>query len=147
MNEGVKKVLIFIVVMVVVIPLIPMILPKPMTFDRIKTGLEAKFTLDDYNEAAQPMLQSIAQVNMYIDSAQVSILQYDDEGKIVKQREYQKKDAGQAIVETWGLAQSLGAAIPKETPSLCDRRGMFLIIATGPDKELLKRIIDTFKSL
>lgn len=147
MNEGVKKILILIVVMAVVLPLIPLIMPKPMTFERIKAGLETKFTLEEYEEAPQPQLQSIKQVGMYIDTARVMILQYDDEGKIAKQREFQKKDPGQAMVESWGLAQSLGAALPKETPMMTERRGMFLIIVSGPDEQLLRRILETFKNL
>ena len=83
---------------------------------------------------------------MMIGSVRVNIYQFDDVGVQARQFEYQKKDPGQAIVETWGLAQSLGAAVPKQTPSLAAQRRSFMIVATGEDKALLNRIIEVFKS-
>jgi len=84
---------------------------------------------------------------MVVNGARVDIYQYDDEGRIVRNLEYRKKDAGTAIVETWNLAQSLGAAPSKNRPESSGRNGMFLIIATGDDQALLNEIVRIFKSL
>lgn len=145
--SGLKKLAIAAVVLVILIPFLPMIIPKSMTFDRITTAIrDGGMPIEQYTEPPTPGLESIAQVSFYTLGARVDIYQYDDEGKIARHFEYQKQDPGTAIVEAWGLAQSLGAAPSRNLPTLAARRGKFMIVATGEDKELLKRIIDMFKA-
>ncbi len=146
-NELVKKVIMLAVVVLIAIPIVPHLIPKPITFERIKGAFEAaNLPVQEYMEAPQPGLEAAAEASMMIGSVRVNIYQFDDVGVQARQFEYQKKDPGQAIVETWGLAQSLGAAVPKQTPSLAAQRRSFMIVATGEDKALLNRIIEVFKS-
>jgi hypothetical protein len=148
MDGRIIKVFIYAVLILVALPFLPYILPKAMTFERIRAGLEqGGFTLQDFQTLPTPGNEAIGQIAMTIDDAHVDVYQYDDEGKIARYHEYQKKDPGQAMVEAWGLAQSLGAAPSKNLPSLAARRRMFLMVATGPDEALLKRIIDRFQKL
>lgn len=149
MDTGkILKGFIFIVVIAIAAPFLKELLPKPVTFERAVAAFKAAgFDVEDYAEREYPELDSVAQANMSIKNAIVGIYQYDDEGKIVRNLEYRKKDAGTAIVEAWGLAQSLGAAPSKNKPEFSARNGMFMIIATGDDEELLKRIVQIFKSL
>lgn len=146
-NDLVKKFVVLLVVILVAIPILPKIIPKSITFERIKTAFQAaNLPVRDYVELPTPGLESAAQADMTIGSAHVSVYQFDDVGVQARQFEYQKKDPGQAIVESWGLAQSLGAAVPKQTPSMAAQRRSFMIVATGEDESLLRRIIEVFKS-
>lgn len=148
MNDGLKKILIVVVAVLILVPVLPKILPKPMTFDRIKAGFEAAgLPVTDYAPLPYAGLEAVEQVGMYIGQIRVDVYHYDDEGKIAKQLEYQKKDAGTAIVETWNLAQSLGAAPSRNLPSLAARRGRFMAVATGPDEAMVKRVIEVFRKL
>lgn len=152
MDPKILKIIIAVVVIVIGVPvLLPVIqglLPEPITFERVIAGFqEAGLPLSDYTELPAPQLEAIAQLSMRIGNANVDVYHYDNEGKIVKQLEYQKKDAGTAMVETFNLAQSLGAAPSRNKPSVAARRGMFMIVAIGEDRALLNRIVNTFRSL
>jgi hypothetical protein len=152
MDPKILKIVITVVILLIAVPvLLPIIqgfLPEPITFERAVAGFQqAGLPVTDHTEVATPQLEAIAQLSMRIGNAQVDIYHYDNEGKIVKQLEYQKKDAGTAMVETWNLAQSLGAAPSRNRPSVAARKGMFMIVATGDDKALLNRIVNTFRSL
>ncbi len=145
--SGVKKAIIVAVILIALLPVLPMIIPKPMTFDRITTAIrDAGLPIEGYTEPVTPGLESIAQVSLYVAGVRVDIYQYDDEGKIARHLEYQRPDPGTAVVEAWGLAQSLGAAPSRNLPTLAARRGKFMIVATGEDKALLQRIIDIFRA-
>lgn len=152
MDPKILKIIITVVILLVAVPvLLPIIqglLPEPIAFERAVAGFQAAgLPLSEHSVVAAPQLEAIAQISMRIGNAQVDIYHYDNEGKIVKQLEYQKKDAGTAMVETWNLAQSLGAAPSRNRPSVAARKGMFMIVATGDDKALLNRIVNTFRSL
>ncbi len=145
--SGIKKVVIVAVILLAFLPVLPMIIPKPMTFDRITTAIrDAGLPIEGYTEVLPPQLESIAHVGLYVAGVRVDIYQYDDAGKIARHFEYQKQDPGTAIVEMWGLAQSLGAAPSRNLPTLAARRGKFMIVATGEDKALLQHIINIFKA-
>ena len=58
-----------------------------------------------------------------------------------------KKDAGTAIVETWNLSESLGAAPNRNIPTYHGRRGKVMIVVTTPDEGLGRRVVDAFKKL
>ena len=112
-----KKVLIAIVVLVLAIPILPLIIPKPVTFERIQAALAGQgLAVTDVNEVTLPQNQAVAEVAMSLNGAPVHIYLYDHEGKIAKQLEFQKPDAGSQIVATWNLSESLGAAKPKNKP-------------------------------
>ncbi len=147
MNSPLVKVFTALVVILLLVPVVPHLLPKPKTFARAKAAFEkAGLDIADYREVT-PGLEAVAQVSMTIGDASVDIYQYGDEGKIVRNLEYQKKDAGTAIVEAWGLADALGAAKPKEVPQRTARKGMLMLIATGEDTALLDRIRDAFRGM
>jgi hypothetical protein len=145
MSDSVKKLLIAAVVILAAVPVLPFILPKAVTFERILAGFEAaQVPVENCMDNPQPGLESIAEKDMTIGTANVAIYQYDNSAVLTRQLGNQQKDPGQAMVQAWGLAQSLGAAVPKEIPYLTASRGKFMIIATGEDKALLQRIIDVF---
>jgi hypothetical protein len=142
------KFVVLVVVVLAAIPFIPKLLPKPASFERAVAAFQAaNLEVTDYAEPQPPGLESIAQASMVVNGARVDIYLYDDEGRIVRNVEFRKKDAGSAIVETWNLAQSLGAAPSKNRPEASGRNGMFMIVATGDDQALLNEIVRIFKSL
>ena len=148
MNEKLVKFLILAAVVVVLAPLAPRLMPKPASFERTKAAFEAAgYTVNDYNVTAPGQLEAVEQASMTVAGAWVDVYRYDGEGVIAKQIEYQKKDAGSAIVETWNLAQSLGAAPNRNRPSMAKRNGMYMIVATGDDKALLKELVGIFAGL
>lgn len=147
MDDGLKKILIAIVVIVLLVPVAVKLLPKPMTWDRMQNGFKnAGLTVEQF-EVVPASMESVEQASATINAMMVDIYRYDDEGKIVRNLEYQKPDPGAAIVESWGLAQSLGAAVTKKIPTRSARRGMYLIVATGEDEASLDRIVQAFKAL
>jgi len=143
-----KKVLIAIVVLVLAIPILPLIIPKPVTFERIQAALAGQgLAVTDVNEVTLPQNQAVAEVAMSLNGAPVHIYLYDHEGKIAKQLEFQKPDAGSQIVATWNLSESLGAAKPKNKPLSAARNGMFMLTVESEDKALRDRIVRIFKGL
>lgn len=147
-SNKLKKIAIWAVIFLLVAPFIPKFLPKAVTFSRAKAAFEQNgLYVTEYTVAEFPGLEAIAQVSMYVDTVRVEIYQYGGEGKIAKHMGYQQKDPGSAIVETWGLAQSLGAAPSRNTPYLAVRNGKFMLIVTGHDEALLRRVENIFKYL
>jgi hypothetical protein len=145
--DVIKKVLVVAVVLLIAFPLVKKMMPKAVTFDRAeKAFIAAGLPAANFQETA-PGLEAVAQVSGTIGSATVDLYKYDHEGKIAKQLEYQKQDPGQAMVEAWGLAQAMGAAVQKSTPTRSARNGKFMIVATGEDPALLDRIVAVFNSL
>lgn len=146
-SGGLKKLLVVVVIAVLALPFLPKLLPKPLTFDQMKTGFAAAGLNVEQFQETSPTLESTAEASATINGATINIYQYGDEGKIVKNLEYQKNDPGSAMVEAWGLAQSLGAAPNRNKPRRSGRNGLFMIVAIGDDKEMLKRIVDAFEDL
>ena len=146
--QKILKFVIFLVVIVVAAPFVMRLMPKPVTFDGAKAAFEkAGFTISQYGMAQTPGQRAAAEADLIVNGVYVSIFQFDNEGKIATAMEYQKKDAGSAIVESMNLAQSLGAAVHKDTPSRAVRRGMFMMIATGQDQAMVDRIASVFESM
>ena len=124
------------------------LLPKPVTFDRARLAFEtAGLTITEFQMAQSPGQRAIAEADLTVNGVYVNIFLFDNEGKIVTAMEYQKKDAGSAIVEQMHLAENLGAAVRKETPSIPVRRGMYMMIATGQDLAMVKRIAAVFEAM
>jgi len=142
------KVVVAIVVVILLLPVIAALWPKPLTFERIRDGFEGKgLVVEQYTPVEPPALQAVEQVYMNVAGARVDVYRYDDRGKIAKQLEYQKPDAGTVIVESWNLAQSLGAAQPKKIPTAVGRNGMFMLVVMGDSQELCNRILRAFKEV
>lgn len=151
-NDTIKKVLIGVVVLVVLLPLLPKLinlLPDPVSFDRIEPAFTAAgLAVSDVTETSSAAgLGAEEAMSMVVNGANVSVYRFADEGKIAAQLEYQKPDAGSAMVEAWNIGASLGAAPPKNKPSSAGRNGMFMIVSTGDDKALNQRIVQIFKAL
>ncbi len=144
-----KKALIAVVVIVVLLPVVQRFLPKGFSYERFQAALEtAAFEVTDAHRVDKPAVPgAVEQFSMLVNGAQVDVYRFDDEGKIATQLEYQKPDAGSVIVENWGLAESLGAAKPKNKPVLPLRRGMFMCLVTHEDKTLRERIGRVFSSM
>ena len=143
-----KKVLIIIVVLLVFLPFLPRILPKRLTIDRIQQGLQAAgYQVAEFKEVTAPQLEADSQWSMAVNGARTNVYLYTDVGVIAKNHEYQKKDVGTAIVETWNLQESLGAAPDRNIPTYVARKGMFLIIVATPDQALGAALTQAFKKL
>jgi len=142
------KFVILVAVLVLAAPFVMRLMPKPVTFDRAKQALEqAGFTVSQFAMAPSPGQRAVAEADLVVNGINVAIYQFDNEGKIVTALEYQKKDVGQAMVEQMHLAENMGAAVRKETPSIPVRRGMFLMVATGPDATMVRRIAEVFENM
>lgn len=150
-NDTVKKVLIGVVVLVILIPVLPKLaqmMPEPVKLDAIEPAFtKAGMAVSEVTKSPSPGLGAIGEVSMVVNGANVIVYEFDSEGKIAAQLEYQKPDAGSVIVETWNLSESLGAAKPKNRPSSAARNGMFMIVSTGDDKTLNAKIVQIFKAL
>jgi hypothetical protein len=148
MNDLIKKVLIALVVLVVLIPILPKILPKAPSFDRAKKAFEAaQFVVSDYSEHSNPGLDAVAGAFMNVGTARVELYRYDSEGKIALQLGYQQPDPGQAMVESWGLAESLGAAPNPNMPQSAVRNGKYMLVVHDYDEVLRQVIVGLFKKL
>lgn len=146
-SSKILKALIFAVVVLLAFPFVMKLIPEPLTMERVQAGFAASGLPVVQLQQVAPTNESVAELSGIIGGVSVNVYQYNDEGKIARYTEYQKKDAGTAVVETWNLAQSLGAAVRKDTPSKYLRRGMFLVVATGNDVAMLDRVIAAFKGL
>ncbi len=146
-----RKMLIGVVVLLLLFPLIPIIkpfLPKAVTFDRAKDAFNAAgLTVESFNLITPGGLGSVESASMSVKGAYVSIYHFDGEGKIALQLAYQKDDPGTAIVASWGLAESLGAAKSKNIPSNAVRNGKFMLTVASEDRALRQQVVRVFKKL
>lgn len=146
--DAIKKLAIIALLVFISFPFVVRYWPKPASPDRAKLAFEAAgMTVEDYATTDNPGLGGDYGANMVVDGAMVTVYHFANEGKIATQFEYQKKDVGTAIVESMNLAQQLGAAQTKQMPSAAARNGMYMIVATGPDDALVKRIASIFGGL
>jgi len=141
------KVIIWIVIIIVLLPVIVALRPKPMTFERIQKGFAAQGLVATAVHEETPSLDSVAQLGMTIEGADVEIYHYDDEGKIAKQLTYQQPDPGQAMVEASGLRAALGAAPLSPIKTDATRRGMFMLTVSSESAEVRAKVLKAFKSL
>ena len=144
-----KKIVIAGVALLLLLPIIQRFWPKPFTFERFQAGLEhVGLTVENAGKVGAPGIPgAVEQFSMLVNGAQVDVYRFEDEGKIATQLEYNKTDAGTAIVETWNLSESLGAAKPKNKPVLVRRNGMFMLLVSHEDKTLRERIAKVFNSM
>jgi len=143
-----QKIVVVLVLILVLIPVIAALKPKPITLERARTVFEENgLIVESAEEATAPQIQAVEQFTLHVNGARVEIYRYDDEGKIAKNYEYQKTDAGTAIVESMGIADSLGAAAPRSTKSDAARKRKYLVVVTTNDDALRATVIRLFKSL
>jgi len=143
-----KKIIIAIVIVLVLLPIVPKLLPKPLTFEQVETAFkEGGYAVSGVRVESRPFLKAVEQVNMIVDGAQVSIYRFDNEGEIATQLEYQKTDSGSAMVEAWNLSESLGAAKPKSKPVSAGRNGLFMITVASDNADLRNKLVAVFKAL
>jgi hypothetical protein len=144
-----KKALIAIIALLVLLPVILRLLPKPFTFERFQDALKsAGFVVEDARKTDASSIPGAAeQFSMVVNGAQVDVYRFEDEGKIATQLEYNKPDAGQAIVESWHLAEAMGAAKSPNKPVLAARNRMFMLLVTHEDNDLRERIGRVFNSM
>ena len=151
MEPGAKKVLFIILALFILFPLLPTIkralTPVPVTLERFHNALAARFTVEGYDLVEPAQMEAVEQANLYVSGASVSIFRYNAEGKIVKQMEYNKPDSGSIAVEAMGIAQSLGAKVAHQTPTIVTRNGMFMLIVSSEDKALNTQIARVFEAL
>ena len=144
-----KKALIAIIALLVLLPVILRLLPKPFTFDRFQAALKsAGFVVDNASKVDTATIPgAVEQFSMVVNGAQVDVYRFEDEGKIATQLEYNKPDPGQVIVESWHLAEAMGAAKNPNKPVLAARNRMFMLLVTHEDNDLRERIGRVFKSM
>lgn len=140
-----RNIIIAIVVALLLLPVAAKLMPKPLTFERFQNAFTRDgMKVEEVLPASAPGNEAIAQVSMKVDGATVDIYQYEDEGKIAKNYEYQKPDVGQAIVDSMHLAEALGAAKPKNIPTSAARKGMFMLVVASEDGDLRARVVASF---
>jgi len=137
-----------VAVIVLLIPLIAQMMPEAVTFERVQAAMEnCGLDVSAVNRKPTSTYGALEMMSMDVGGASVEIYRFENEGKIVKQLEFEKPDSGSVIVETWNLSESLGAAKPKRLPRSATRNGMFMIAVTCENKDLRARVIDVFRSL
>jgi hypothetical protein len=147
-----KKIAIAIVVALVLLPIVPRLLPKALTMERIQEGFEKSpnLTVERVDVVPTPQLEAIEQLSMTISGSDVQVYHFDDVGKVAVQEQYQLPGPGTVETTALGLsdlAASLGAAKPKNKPTEVARRGMFLIVIIGDDRATNTRIKTVFEML
>ncbi len=142
------KILIVLFILIIAGPFLFQYLPVPLTMERIEEGFrKSDLGVTNIQVVNPPTNEAVAQISFMVGDALVNIYQYDNEGAIARYAEMYKKDPGTAIVEAWGLAQSLGAAPSKNKPERVARRKMFLLVVQGDDTTLLDRVVKVFSKL
>lgn len=142
-----RKGVLIVVVLVVALPFLVKLLPKKLTIERIQTGLNRDFLVANCKEEPNRWNEADQQWSMTINGQTTNVFFYTDPGVIAKQYEYNKKDVGTAIVESWGLRESLGAAPNPNMPTFIGRNGMFLLIIATTDADLGRRVAEAFQKL
>lgn len=143
-----RNVIITIVVLILLLPVIVLILPKAITLDRtVKTFEDAGLVVEYPETVTPPGLQAVEQYRMYVNGADVNMYRYDDEGKIMKNLEYQRPDTGTAVVEAMGIGAALGAAPNRNKPVSAQRNGMWMVTVTSEDGALRQRVVKIFAGL
>ncbi len=147
-SSKIIKVLIILGALIIGVPILIQFLPEPLSMERISEGFQkSDLGVVDVQIVNPPINEAVAQISFTVGGALVNVYQYDNEGTIARYAEMYKKDPGTAIVEAWGLAQSLGAAPSKNKPERVARRKMFLLVVQGEDTALLDRVVKIFLSL
>ncbi len=142
------KILIVLFILIIAGPFLFQYLPVPLTMERIEEGFrKSDLGVTNIQVVNPPTNEAVAQISFMVGDALVNIYQYDNEGAIARYAEMYKKDPGTAIVEAWGLAQSLGAAPSKNKRERVARRKMFLLVVQGDDTTLLDRVVKVFSKL
>lgn len=146
-----KKVAIVVVAALLLLPVLPRLMPKPITLERIEeTFKKAGLAVEQAREIPNPELEAIEQFSFVIGGAMTEIYHFDDEGKIAKQQSYQQGVATSESMSVLGLsdlAASVGAAKPKNKPVTVERNGKYLIVITSEDRPLRSRIAEAFRKL
>lgn len=143
-----KKLVLVLLALFILFPLYPYLIPTPMTFERISTGLtKAGLQVGTMQPITPPGNSAVEQMLLSVDDAQVDIYRYEDEGVIATQMGYQRPDPGQVIVDGMRLAEQLGAAKSANKPTSAARKGMFMLVVTGSTNSLRARIIEAFSGV
>ncbi len=143
-----RKVILIILVVILLLPVLPSLIPEEVTIDTIVNTFEDKFlTVENVRKVDPPQLDSAKQWRFTINGYSAELYYYEDYAALVKQFEYQKKDAGTAIVETWNLRESLGAAPNPNIPTFAGRNDPYMLVVRTPDKEIGQHIIKVFKDI
>jgi len=146
--DAIKKVLIGLAIVIVLLPFLVKVLPKPMSFERVEKGLRAAgFAVENVAPVPNPMLDATEQITMTVNGCRVDVYRYKDEGKIRKQFEFQREDPGAKIVESWGLADALGAAKPNPVKTSVARHAMFMLTVASESEDLRMRVLQAFLDL
>lgn len=144
---GVVAAIVLIPLAGVVYPKILELLPEPLTFDRVEEALDAAYWVTDAAEVDPPGLDAVAHRFMRVDGYLVNLYRYKSEGKIAKQLEFQRPDAGSVVVEAWNLSERLGAAKSRNIPTSAGRNGMFMVTVQSENSEFRRAVVALFKSL
>ena len=142
-----KKVITAAVVVLVLFPVIPYLtslIPKPFTMERFQEALKAQEFVVERVQPVTPMNGAVEQYSLGVLDAEVEVYRFVDEGRIVTQMSYEKPDIGEAMVESSGLREAMGAAKNPNKPVSVDRNGMFMIIVRGENAALRQRIVAVF---
>jgi hypothetical protein len=143
-----RKVIIGIVILFALLPILPKLIPKDLTKDVVKAELEdVGYSVANDQEVSSPIYEADKQWSMTINGEKANLFFYTNVGVIAKQREYLRKDVGTAIVESWNLAQSLGAAKNPNPPTYVGRNDMYLLVIETIREDFGRQVIYDFERI
>lgn len=149
------KLIVVLFAVVAILPFALKMLPESVKFDAVQHTFEQSgFTVEGYTEASAAELGAVRQASFQLISGantplQASLYEFDNEGKIATQYEYNKPDPGPQMVEMYNLsdvAAGMGQ-VRQQRPVGAGRNGKLLLVVTGDSKELVKRAVDRFEAL
>ena len=152
------KVVVILFAVAAALPFALKLVPEPLAFGSVQKGFEAAaVTVQDYALADTPGLGAVRQAGMTLFppgaggelAVYATLYEFDNEGKIAKQYEYNKPDPGAQMVENFNLSNiAAGVGRPRPPrPVGVGRNGMLLLVVTSDSKEAIRRVVDIFEAL
>lgn len=151
--KSIVKILAAVVVVLALMPFLLNLLPERVTADGVRAGLvKAGYTVTSYDVSPSPSLEAVFEARIALEPPggggmlHATLYEFDHEGKIRKQYEYNKDDPAQGIALDFAQATGLGGA-QRPRPMDAGRNGMLLLVVSGDSQEAVRKAIRVFESL
>ena len=141
-----KKIIALVIVMIVCLPLLPSLIPKARTIERVEAAyIEAGYTITDLRAAAAGNRESAESWTFRVDGYRVEVFRYDSEGKIAKHVGNLQQDVGSAFAASMNLREQFGAAPDPNLPSVALRKGKWMVHVVGEDRARCQALANILK--
>lgn len=154
--KGLAKVIVTVLVLLALTPLLLNLLPDKVTAVGVREGfIRAGYGVLAYDEAPSPSLEAVYQAQLTLQppagpdgagTLHATLYEFDNEGKVRKQYEYNKHDPAQGMALDFAQATGLGGA-QRPRPVDAGRNRMLLLVVSGESQEAVRRAIRVFESL